>query len=196
VRGVMDALRARTPGSEEMDPVRTVLGEAVPTPAGWGPDWLSPIAESRRAGGDQPMTAEWRHTIQDRVDDEIARQLVHHNAALRPPAPKLYGTVDLREYRHPETGRTAFDRYQSLVGEVEINGLTVRERLQEVIRSDEYRNVATDGTFDHDGSRIDLIRRVVGAYRQAAERQLSREMPDLGEQLVQAQMRRALIRVQ
>jgi len=195
VRSVMDALRARTPGSEAMDPVRNILGEPVAVPPGFGPDWLSPIAETTRPGGAQPITPEWRHTIQDRVHDEIARQMVLHNTALRPPAPKLYGTVDLREFIHPTTGRTAYDLYQALVGEVRINGLTLHESLQRLIRSDAYRNVATDGTFDHDGSRIDLIRRQVGYYRQAAEYQLSREMPDLGRALIQAQRQRALIRV-
>ena len=196
VRGIMDALKARTPGSIEMDPVRNVLGEVVATPPAWGPDWISPIAETKRPGGDQPMTREWRFTIQDRVHDEIARQLVIHNAALRQPTPKLYGEVDLREWQHPETGRTAYDRYQTLVGEVELDGVNLRDRLQETIRSPEYREVATDGSFDHDGSRIDLIRRVIGYYRQAAEAKLRDEMPELAAALDTARTRQAFIRVQ
>lgn len=196
VRGIMDALKARTPGSIEMDPVRNVLGEVVATPPAWGPEWLSPIAETRRQGGDQPMSPEWRRTIQDRVHDEIARQLLIHNASLRQPAPKLYGEVDLRDWVHPETGRTAYDRYQTLVGEVEVQGLTLRDRLEALIRSPEYRETATDGSFDHDGSRIDLIRRVVGQYRRVAEAELTKEMPELGQALMNAQMRRSLIRVQ
>lgn len=196
VRSLADALKARMPGSVEMDPVRNILGEAVVNPVGYGPDWLSPIAQTTRPGGDQPMTREWRRTLQDGVHDEIARQLVHHNAALRPPAPVLQGEVDLREYQHPTTGRTAYDRYQTLVGEVTIQGMTLKESLADLIRSPEYREIATDGTFDHDGSRIDLIRRVIGFYRQAAEQQLREEMPNLAFDLLTAQERRARIKVQ
>jgi len=196
VRSIVDAIRARTPNSVDMDPVRNVLGEAVHVPPSYGPSWISPIARTTHAGGAQPMTREWRETVQDSVPDEIARQLVLHNASLRPPAPKLYGTVDLREWQHPETNRTAFDRYQALVGEVEIGGQTLRERLSDLIQSREYREVATDGTYDLDGSRIDLIRRVVGHYRNAAEQRLRREMPDLDRALFAAQRQQQLIRVQ
>jgi hypothetical protein len=104
--------------------------------------------------------------------------------------------VDLREYQHPTTGRTAYDRYQTLVGEVTIQGMTLKESLADLIRSPEYREIATDGTFDHDGSRIDLIRRVIGFYRQAAEQQLREEMPNLAFDLLTAQERRARIKVQ
>lgn len=195
VRSILDAIRARTPGSVGMDPVRNVLGEAIATPAGYGPDWISPIAESSRPGGAQPVTPEWRHTVRDGVHDEIARQMVLHNSGLRPPAPKFYGTVDLREWQHPDTGRTAYDRFQTLVGEVDIGGVTLREALSDLIHSPEYREDATDGSFDHDGSRMDLIRRLVGYYRQAAEMQLREEMPALDDALTAAQTRQALIRV-
>lgn len=195
VRSVMDALRNRTPGSEGLDPVRNVLGEAVATPPGWGPDWISPIVETIRPGGAQPTTREWRNTPQGDVHSEIARQLVRHNSALRIQAPVI-GSVDLREWRHPETGRTAYDRLQELTGAVEIGGMTLKERLADLIQSETYLNVATDGTFDHDGSRIDLIRRVVGRYRMMAERELRGEMPDLDEAITNDTYTRNLIRVQ
>lgn len=194
VRSVLDAVRNRLPGNEGLDPVRNVLGEAVSPPPGWGPDWLSPIAQTTRPGGSQPVTREWRNEVQSDVHSEIARQLVRHNQALRPPAPEV-GTVDMREFRHPETQRTAYDRYQELTGTVTIGGVTLKQRLEALIASDTYRNSATDGTFDHDGSRIDIIRSVVGAYRQMAERQLRREMPDLHRALLNEQRTRALTRV-
>jgi hypothetical protein len=196
VRSIVDAIRARLPGSEGVDPVRNVLGEPIAVPPGYGPDWISPIGETVRPGGPQPITPEWRRTVQDRVHDEIARQLIIHNSALRPPPPIMEGEVDLRKWTSPKTGRTAYDRYQELVGLVEIGGQTLRERLSDLIHSPLYRDVATDGTFDHDGSRIDLIRRVIGYYRQAAERALREEIPELDRALTQAEMRRRMIRVQ
>jgi hypothetical protein len=183
VRGIIDSFRARMPGSEGLDPVRNILGEPIAIPAGWGPDSISPIATSSWAGqGAPPVTREWRWTVQNDVHGEIARQLTIHNSAIRPPAPKI-GNVDLREFRVGDTERTAYDRFQALVGEVEVGGMTVRERLSDLIQSDTYRNRATDGTFDHDGSRVDMIRQVLGAFRERALRELGKELPEVGEAL-------------
>lgn len=195
VRNIADALRARTPGlSMDVDPQRNVLGEVISVPVGWGPDWISPIATSVHPGGQQPNTPEWRVTPQTGVHDEIARQLLIHGASLRPPSPE-HGTVDLREFTSAETGRTAYDRYMELTGTVQRNGKTLRQTLQDLIRSPVYRDRLTDGTFDHDGSRIDVIRSVIGEYRAVALAQLRREIPALNTALRQEDFRRAGMRI-
>lgn len=196
VRSVLDSLRARAPGSDGIDPVRNILGEPVATPPGWGPDWLSPISQGTwRNVGPTPNTQEWRYTPSSDVHNEIARQMALHNSAIRPPAPKI-GQVNLREFQTGQGEQTAYDRYQQLVGEVKVSGMTVTERLRGLINSETYLNRATDGSFDHNGSRIDLIRTVIGTYRQVAERQLRREMPELDQALRADERLQAIIRVQ
>ena len=178
-RSLVDGIMSRLPYySERLDPVRNLLGQPMLIHPGFGPDFISPIGTSEHPGTMAPVTPEWRATIQPRVEDEIARQLIIHNAAIRPPEPKR-GQVDFTRFTSPETGKTAYDRWQQLTGEVEVNGQNLRQRLAELFRSDTYRNRATDGDWDYDGSRVDLIRQVVGAYRQKAEAQLRREIPDL-----------------
>ncbi|HWL80108.1 MAG TPA: hypothetical protein VNR89_04085 [Roseomonas sp.] len=179
VRSIADAMRAKTPGlSQDVDPQRNILGEIIHVPPGWGPSFISPIAKGVHQGGQQPNTPEWRHTVQDNVHDEIARQLIIHGASIRPPSPE-YGPVDMRDYTSPITGRSAYDRYLELTGTIKRNGRTLSESLEKVIKSDTYRNRATDGTFDHDGSRVDVLRRVLGEYRLAAMAELHREIPAL-----------------
>ena len=192
VRSMVDAFRARTPGySERVDPVRNVLGETVRVPVAWGPDWLSPIATGTEedARGGHPNTPEWRHTVQTDVKNELARQLSIHDAALRPPPPRV-GTVDLTELR-AVTGRSAYDRLQELTGTVRVGGMSLNERLSEVINGPTYRESLTDGTFDHDGTRIALLRSVVGTYRSVAMQEMRNESPYI-DSVLRADQERSL----
>jgi len=195
VRSLADALRARTPGlSLDVDPVRNILGEPVYAAPGWGPEWLSPIATTTHGAGQQPNTPEWRMTPQDTLHDELARQLIIHGTSIRPPSPE-FGSVDMRDFLSPRTGRTAYDRYQELTGTLRIGGQTLAERLSALIRSPLYRSQLTDGVVDADGSRVDAIRAILGAYRQAAMAEAHREMPDLAAAYRAEQRRRAVVKV-
>ncbi|MET3601119.1 hypothetical protein [Martelella mangrovi] len=192
VRTVMDAIHARTPGfSTEVDPRRTILGEKVLIRPALGPDFISPVAQNTHLAGAQPNEEGWKETPQTNVDDELARQMFVEDRPISLP-PKKKGTVDLTQYKSAKTGYTAYDRWQELTGTVELGGMTLRQRLNEVINSDAYRNKLTDGDMDLAGSRSDLLRRVVGTYRKAAEAVLRQEDPELDLALRQAEHLKAL----
>jgi len=195
-RSLVDALRRKTPGfSEDLDPQRNVLGEKQYAPPYLGPDWLSPVATGIHKGGHQPVTDEWKATPQKEVYDELARLMFINNSAIKPPPADIDG-VDLTKYQSPISGFTAHDRYQELTGTIEIGGLNLKQQLEKLFSSDLYKNRLTDGNYDVNGSRIDQVRNVVGAYRQAAQQVLGREIPELYWDLIEAKRKNALMKVQ
>ncbi|MBE7185479.1 MAG: hypothetical protein INR68_13870 [Methylobacterium mesophilicum] len=195
VRSVMDAIHARTPGySDTIDPVRNVLGEKVVLPPAWGPDFISPIAQNTNPGGAQPLTEEWKQTVQSNVSDELARQMFLENSAIRPPPRQSYG-VDFTAFRSSESNYTAYDRWQELTGTVKIGGKTLYETLEKTINSPAYRGRATDGNADFGGSRADVLRAIIGGYRKKAESELRKEIPELDLAVRQGMHQAAMTRV-
>ncbi len=167
-QSVLDAQLARTPGYGTVDPRFNVLGEPVLAPGGWGPDWLSPFAT--------------REVKPDAVRDELARVAKLHRTSFSAPAKDIRvgrggGSMDLTEFRTPD-GMTAFGRYQQIVGEVRVNGKTLREELDRLVKSPEYARL-TDGNEDFDGTKVRAIQRVVGRYRQFALEALRKELPEV-----------------
>ncbi|MCA2979534.1 MAG: hypothetical protein INH37_14760 [Myxococcaceae bacterium] len=167
-QSVLDAQLARTPGYGTVDPRFNVLGEPVLAPGGWGPDWLSPFAT--------------REVKPDAVRDELARVAKLHRTSFSAPAKDIRvgrggGSMDLTEFRTPD-GMTAFGRYQQIVGEVRVNGKTLREELDRLVKSPEYARL-TDGNEDFDGTKVRAIQRVVGRYRQFAFDALRKELPEV-----------------
>jgi len=196
-RSVIEAMRRKVPGySDDLDPRRNVLGEKQYIPPALGPDWLSPVVTGYNKNDTQPITEEWKRTPKEDVYDELSRVTFLNNSPIRQPARMQYG-VDLTQYRSPDTGYTAYDRYQELVGVVKDNdGLTLKERLGELFKSDEYKNVLGDGDIGVDGGRIEAIRNVVGAFRQMALDQLRQEIPQLHYDLIEGQRKEFLSKVQ
>ena len=197
-RSVVDAMRRKTPGlSEDLDPVRDILGEKQYVPPAWGPDFLSPIAESTHKGGPQPGTEEWKHTPSRDVNDEIARQMFLQNMAIK-PLPNEIDRVDLTDpkYRSPDTGYSAKDRVSELVGTIRISGKTIRETLTDLFASDDYLNRLSDGDYYTNGSRVNAITSVIQAYRQAALAKVREEIPVLHWDLVEAKRNEALMQLQ
>jgi hypothetical protein len=194
-RSVVDAMRRKMPGlSEGLDPQRNVLGEKQYIPPSYGPDWMSPITDTLHPGGAQPLTEEWKRTVQADVYDELARQTFLHNSPLKAAPAKVHG-VDLTQYR-ANSGYTAADRYAELAGTVKNDGKAMKDRLAELIRSPDYRNKLSDGDFDVNGSRIDAIRSVVAGYREMALQALMRETPELYHVITDARRNEALMKLQ
>ncbi|RUQ75776.1 hypothetical protein [Azospirillum doebereinerae] len=174
VRSTLDAIKARLPGhSENLDPQRNLLGEKIEVPTSLGPNWLSPFAFSS-----------WKA---DGVADEIARVTQINRSAFRPPN-RTWGDFDLTDYK-VNGKQSAYDRLQELSGTLKIQGMTLKERLEDLVQSPAYLK-ATDGNADYDGSRITLIRGLIGAYRKAAEGEMVREHESLWDHYVQHQRNR------
>ena len=195
-RSVVDGMRRKMPGySDQLDPVRNILGEKQHMPAGWGPDWMSPITDTLHPGGSQPITPEWRSTVQKDVYDELARQMLIQNRSMKPP-PKRIDGVDLTAYQSPNSGYTAYDRLGELTGKIVLGGKTLKDSLTDLVRSDFYVNQMSDGTLTRDGSRIDAISSTLQAYRSAALGQLRQEIPALHWALIDGAQKDALQKLQ
>jgi hypothetical protein len=175
---ILDALKARTALAGEVDARYSALGEPRTMPAGFmGPiqgfipdqlsGVLSPVALRRSSG-------------EDRVAKELLRLQMQHYSSFQPPPWNPEGTgIDLRDYHIPGRG-TAYGRLQALVGEVEIGGRTLRDRLDDLISSPRYERL-TDGTADVDGSRLQAVQAIMQTYRRAAMRELRKEMPEVDD---------------
>lgn len=177
VRSVLDGLKRTTPDfSEELDPVRNILGEPVTPPPTLGSSWLFPVIRETHWDNDQPTTDAWKASPRDDLKDELARLSLIEGNAFAPPG-RVKGTVDLTEYLSAVTGKTAYDRYQGLTGLVKLDDKTLQETMQELVRSPEYLTELTDGAEEHDDSRILALKKILETYRQAAEQELGEEIP-------------------
>lgn len=162
-----EALRAKIPGmSDDLEPVRNILGEPVSRSGRLGMDTLgsaalffSPIAVSEVSS------------------DTLHQEFVKLGHPFNPPYPSQEG-VDLREVRNA-TGRRAYDRWQELHGEVKINGMSLRQALRKVVRDPSYQRLNPESTPEFDSPRIQILRRVMGRYRRAAYRTMLQEYPEL-----------------
>jgi len=194
-RSVVDAMRRKMPGyAEGLDPQRNILGEKQYIPPALGPDWISPVTQTVHRDGPQPLTEEWKRTPQADLYDELARQMMLHNSAMKVSPDKLDG-VDLTKHRSPVSGFTASDRYRELTGTVTIHGKNLKETLTDFIRSPAYREGLSDGDYDRNGSRIDQLRVIVQAFRDAAKAELRAEIPVLDAELMEAQRQGAFIKL-
>lgn len=196
VRSVLDELRKRTPGfSQDLDPQRNILGEAITPPPTIGPSWLSPVIKTNHWGDQTANTAEWRATPQADPKDEMARLAVVGNKSFTPPAKEQEG-IDLTEHTSPVTGKTAYDRLQELTGTVRMNGKSLTEMLERAVSSDAYKNRMTDSDEELDGSRIGYLKTIIGSYRLLALQALKKEMPGLADEMKQQTIAKARALVQ
>ena len=165
VRTLMDSVRASIPGyGATLPPRRDIVGDKVAVPSGLGSDMLSPVATSV--------------DIHDSVRTELARL----NHAFEIPNSKV-GNVDLRDFPNKE-GQSAYDRYQELVGQVNHNGIPIKEGLKQLIESPKYKELGTDDMpAVGQGSRVSDVQVLLQKYREKALKQTIEEYPQLKQQL-------------
>jgi hypothetical protein len=156
-RTVLDSLAAKVPGlSSSLPPARDAFGDVV-TPA-------SSLVSTQ--------------THVDPLGQALDESLAATGHYVTPPAAKSEATggVDLRDFTLKD-GRTAYDRYQELVGHPE--GLTpLREMLSDLVQSDEYKDLP-HGDYREEATKEGTMMDVVVKYRRAAFQALLAENPDL-----------------
>lgn len=121
--------------------------------------------------------------------DEVDKELVRLNLGMLPPEAKLFdGRIDLTKIKHPN-GRSAYDRYQELVGIVKApNGKTLYESMRDTIQDPRYLSNLTDpesevGVYEQ-GGKVTALKKIVRDYRKLALNYLANEeMPKLKEQI-------------
>lgn len=163
IRGFWDGAANRIPGAQGMlEPKRNVLGEPIDAALAQTPlSFVNPFTLSRHKN--------------DPVFDELAK----FNHGLQPPSPITNGNVNLLDHK-TASGGTAYNRYQELMGEVEIGGRSMRETLGRLIKSSAYQKLPLTSVSDGlDSPRLGEVKRVINAYRQAALYGLQKEVPSV-----------------
>jgi hypothetical protein len=156
-RTTLDSVAARIPGlSSTLPPARDVFGDVVQLPSGIGT----------------------KQTMADPVTRALDESFAATGHYLTPPAAKSEATggVDLRDFKL-EDGRTAYDRYQELIGHPE-GVAPLRETLSDLVQSDEY-DALPHGDYREEYTKEGTMMGVVVKYRRAALHALLAENPDL-----------------
>jgi len=165
-RTIMDSIMRKVPGmSGFVDKKRNVLGESVELPLGkipFGVDYLSPIVMSSNK--------------KDKVMDELSR--LQYGFSM--PRTNLGGGMDLRDVQNSK-GQSAYDRWMELHQTTKIGGRTLRQQLTALIGSSSYQRLSDKSTDKYDSPRIASVRKVIGAYRDAALKQTLKEFKDVND---------------
>jgi hypothetical protein len=167
VNSVMDAFKAKILGlSDTLPPQRNIFAEAIYITGGLGPDLITPLYTS---------TMKF---------EPVSQELARLELPIGMPGKNING-VPLTG----EQGPWEYDAYVVLSGgKPIIGGMTLKERLQEVIKSDLYKR-SSDGK---DGGKKVLIQEWVSRYRDMAKhilsdaelsRQYGYDFPDLRQQI-------------
>lgn len=150
-RTITDAIMNRIPGLSTMLPAkRDIFGQ--------------PIISNRWAAIN-PAANLTETATSDAVDTELA-SIGHGFSA---PSNKFAG-LDLRDVN--ENGKNAYDRLQELVGQIAPYGTTLRQKINNLIRTDHYNRLDPE-------QRIVEIRKILVNYRSKATSQLLKEFPGL-----------------
>lgn len=170
IRSFVDAMMARVPFfSETVEARRNVLGEEMMKYQGW---------DTR---GFMGRWSPFPLTDSERADPVLAAlgELQHPWAAASHRLQVKGNAFDLREFKNKD-GQTAVDRLRQLSGTVKVNGKTLRERLTEVVNSEEFKKYDPNEYEDSAANpAVQGIGRIITGYRNAAKRQLYKEYPEL-----------------
>jgi hypothetical protein len=110
--------------------------------------------------------------------DPVAKEMFRLGVNLPSMKTKLRGDVDLTFFVNKE-GQTAYNRQQELLRKVRIGGLSLDQKLQQVITSSGYKQLSDPRGVDENvkdiGGKAKLLRRVVKDYHTAVEELLIKE---------------------
>lgn len=163
VRTLYDAALGKIPGlTDKLPPRRNILGEDVTDRTkGTFVDakWLNPY-----------LTSPKRNDI---VFDELAK----YGAKLQNPG-TTYSGIDLLSVKNKD-GVTAYDLWMGKVATTTIQGKTLRQSLEELIRSRKFQRLPEDIVPGIENPRVDEIRKVISKYRSQARVEAFKEIPEL-----------------
>ena len=193
---ILEGAMSKVPfASNNIEPLRNYMGEpmeAMYAPSVW-------------ASGFNPFL------ISRAKNDPILEEIAELGYGFGAPTPRIKGDrhLDMRRFKNPDTGRSAFDRYQELIGEIrDRKGRNLRDAMTILFDSNDYRNASllfNSGKLEFAGTqrdpRVKMVRGLMAQYRTAAKGQTLNEYPDLMqaietfdrtvfEQLMQIQGRR------
>jgi len=162
-RSVMDAVKRKLGLRGSLDTKRNILGEEYKAEQWMGTGFINPIQMSTKK------------------DDPILNEMASLNHAFRNPPPSLGGQIDMLEYEN-DKGQSAYDRQLELLKTVKMRGLTLRQSLNKLIKSNSYQRLSPESEPGLPSPRIQQINSILTRYRKEAKRQMLREYPELDRQ--------------
>jgi hypothetical protein len=174
-------------GDQELREVRT-LADAVFKKVGFG---LQDRVDVRRNILGEPYEAEGIEAppfqilnpfnpiaFSTKTDDPVLVEMANLHHGFSPPSSKLNQLVDLTRYTGDD-GRTAYDRWMELHSEIKVDGKSLRQTLEKLIKSKEYRSLDPSSINGLTSPRVPLISRVLSNFRSKALEQMLREFPEV-----------------
>ena len=187
-RNYLDYLRKRTPewapstygNRTDLPPKRDPLGDALTMkPKGF-------FGESGGIGAIfNPIYS--REESTNLVDNELAALGGFSN----PTYMMGERNIDLRD-EYNENGIQAYDRFQELQGSTLLNGKTLRQSMDELIRKPSYQKLSAevsdeDASLDVESPRKRELRKLLSAYRTRAKLRMLEEFPEVRKKLKEVQ---------
>lgn len=123
--------------------------------------------------------------IREINDNFVDNELLALGGVSRPSNRMAGGQINMKNYKNEE-GREAYDRFEELAGKVKINGMTLRQSLDKLMRSPRYQKLPDDierGEFEIDSPRYKEVQRLLRSYRNEAKLQTFKEFPELRRDL-------------
>ena len=160
---IIDEVKKRTGLGTPISPRYNFLGEAHKNPEGdierFINSFLLPV------------------TVSKSKKDIVASEILRLGKAPK-PIDRFYKGLNLEDYKYGKVN--ARDRFNQLLANVKIDGLTLRQKLEEVIQSEDYQNRSDPiklGTGVQDGGgKYDRIEYFYSLYKDEAELLLKNEM--------------------
>jgi len=157
---ITDATKARFwPYSEDVLPQIDALGKRRTYSGSLGPDWVSPIYNSSDS--------------KNPVREELAR-LQAVGTLKVDDLPKSLLDVDLTKQEYHDLSVS--------VGTIKLGGMTLEERLGDLIKDTGYRKLP-DGTAEFEGGKVHTLKLLIGKYREAARKQFLKDNQGLRERV-------------
>lgn len=170
IREIAEGYKKSVPGlSQELDPVRNILGEVTAVPEFWGMDFLSPIGITKEK--EDPLAIAWKEAADAGVPYNIGMPDKKRNGF--DLTDRKYGLkLDGTPVNPVKPQQTPYDRLLQRSRDHTENGLNLREQLTALVKDPRFQ---TDATFDYrvgdkiyTGSKVDLLKKVINHYRDAA----------------------------
>ena len=162
-RTITDAIMAKTHLYNGVDPKRNVLGEPI----------VRTLPKYDPLGLTKADIRETDNVLKEITRVGILNQTVADNPGKTIPGPNK---IDLTQIDYKD-GQSLYDRWVELTGTVEINGMTLRERLETEMNGREYLKAPDGYIGSTSGTKGARIRNIITSYRNRAKA----EVPEILE---------------
>ena len=116
-------------------------------------------------------------TTGEEKEDPVATEILRLGVNMPMMRDTLKGDIDLTLFKNG-SGQTAYNKQMELLGKVKIQGLSLDEKLQNVINSDYYKRLSDPISLDNnnkdEGTKARYLKQIIKTYHTAVEQEIIR----------------------